>query len=434
MNTIRLSNAIEGGQGPVNTLMNSFLTLVSFKASRIAESVAQTENLQEENQEVIDKAGKDQTKILMDEVVALYASMLAAWKKTSGDSAKSHHQARALIEFALKLRSASNEKLSLNAELTEMVLWLGDSLFNAKNAPKSQVMHKIASEVYNNLLKGQADAKSTLMSKSDSLFCVLELGLLLSDMPGDSDIINCLSEKSDSIVFSDKCLTAFSDVHFFRSFYANLSEEVLLQKVLPAAQVASRRNEDFCQNVAYLVEQLTCKLSCNAATQLITEVLSTESLSNENGRVVSRLMTSVCKRLDVADAAAFEETILREFLLKASKEINGEMSVAFTKKLRVAGVTFDCIKALGEVASDSFVKDAALCLLTLIIGEKEDSEISDAIKQVFKSDRVANCDDVWSFIESNANKLTSATQVNFVKQVYPESASQAWKDSVSDAT
>lgn len=194
---------------------------------------------------MIDKAGKEQTKILMDEVVALYASELAAWKETSGDCAKTHHQARALIEFALKLRSASDEKLSQNAQLTEMVLWLGDSLFNAKNAPKSQVMHKVASEVYNNLLKGQADAKSTLMAKSDSLFCILELGFLLSDMPGDSDVISTLSEKSNSVVFSDKCLTAFSDVHFFSSFYATLNEEVLLQSVLPAAQVASRRSEDF---------------------------------------------------------------------------------------------------------------------------------------------------------------------------------------------
>lgn len=144
-------------------------------------------------------------------------------------------------------------------------------------------------------------------------------------------------------------------------------------------------------------------------------------------------MTGVCKKLEADAAAAFEETILRDFLLKASNEINGEMSVPIAKKLRVARVIFDCIQALGEAASDAYVKDASMCLLTLIIGAQTDGEIADSIKQVFKSDKVASCADVWAFIESNAAKLQSATQVNFVSQVYPESSSQAWKDTVGDA-
>ena len=70
---IRLSNCITGCQGAVSSLHNSFVNQIAFKASQIGESVAQTENFQEDNQEVIDTAGKAQTKKLLEEILVIYA-------------------------------------------------------------------------------------------------------------------------------------------------------------------------------------------------------------------------------------------------------------------------------------------------------------------------------------------------------------------------
>lgn len=113
-NVIRLSNSLTGGQGAVTALCNSFVAEVGTKASQIGESVAQQENFQEDRQEVIDAAGKEQTKRLMEEAVAIYAEKLAAWREAA-ECQKSVPAARALIELALKLRSATKEVLSQNA-------------------------------------------------------------------------------------------------------------------------------------------------------------------------------------------------------------------------------------------------------------------------------------------------------------------------------
>ena len=52
---------------------------------------------------MIDKAAKEQAKKLMEDVMQVFGKQLAFWRKTA-DCAKSHHQARALIKLAIKLR------------------------------------------------------------------------------------------------------------------------------------------------------------------------------------------------------------------------------------------------------------------------------------------------------------------------------------------
>ena len=99
-----------------------------------------------------------------------------------------------MIELALKLRSTSKDELAQNTAITEQILWLGKSLLSTKNAPKSDIMQKIAKKVYKSLLKGQEDTKALLMANSDSLFYILLLGLLLADMPGDAELTDCLVE------------------------------------------------------------------------------------------------------------------------------------------------------------------------------------------------------------------------------------------------
>ena len=90
-NIIRLSGSLTGCQGPVNSMLGPFVRIVAYKASQIAESVAQSDNLQEDNQEIIDKATRDETRKLMEEVVSLYASQLAAWRDFSDQAAKAYH-------------------------------------------------------------------------------------------------------------------------------------------------------------------------------------------------------------------------------------------------------------------------------------------------------------------------------------------------------
>jgi len=109
--------------------------------------------------------------------------------------------------------------LGANTELTELILWLGESILCTRNTPKADIMQKIAKKVYKTFLQGQADSKAILLAQSDSLFCILQLGHLLSDLTGDSEIIECLAEKSNAIAFNDKCVSALTNVHFFKSFY-----------------------------------------------------------------------------------------------------------------------------------------------------------------------------------------------------------------------
>ena len=91
-------------------LKSSFVLQVGKKARSIGESIAQTENAQEDNQDVIDNAGKEQTKKLLEEILQVYADQLATWRENA-DCSKSAHQARALIQLVIDVRGASKEKL-----------------------------------------------------------------------------------------------------------------------------------------------------------------------------------------------------------------------------------------------------------------------------------------------------------------------------------
>ena len=207
-------------------------------------------------------------------------------------------------------------------------------------------MQKVARQVYEHLLRGQPDVKTVLLAKSDTMFGTLQLGLLLHDAPGDADIIQCLAERSNTLAFSDKRLTALADVHYFKTFYENCTEETLVGMVLPAAQVACRRQDTFIKNVVFLVQSLRIQVSLEAAKQLIPELLSQENFVKEDANVTA-LLTSVCQKLDKGSIEAFEEVILRNFLLRAATEAISDTTVPFENKVGLLSASFDCIQALG---------------------------------------------------------------------------------------
>ena len=138
-NILRLSNSITGCQGAVNNMLGPFVETLGFKASQIAESIAQYENMQEENQEVIEKAEKLHNKKLLEDILHVYAESLSKWR-LNADSKKTYHQARALIQLALNLRCTSKDALQLNKKLVEVIMWLGESVNCTRNAPKSQII------------------------------------------------------------------------------------------------------------------------------------------------------------------------------------------------------------------------------------------------------------------------------------------------------
>ena len=153
-----------------------------------------------------------------------------------------------------------------------------------------------------------------LLSQSqDSLFSITIAGMLLKDMPGDAEIIEELSQKSIKVVFSDECQTAFSDAHFFKSFFARISEADLLGKIISSAQIVSRRQASYVKNVALLAEQLSFKLSAEAGKQLIVEVLTSDSLMKTDDDV-KRLLRAVCSKLGDDSVAEFENLVIRSFV------------------------------------------------------------------------------------------------------------------------
>jgi len=212
---------------------------------------------------------------------------------------------RALIELAVNLRSSLKGDLEIDSQLTISVLWLGDFLLTTKNAPKTKVLQNLATKVYNTLIKGHVKAKELLLASKDSLFSILQMGKLLRDTPGDEAISERLTEASNSVAFNDKRLTALTDIHFFKSFFGQLSEDLFLNKILPAAQVTVRRDEIFLNNLAFLVESLSFKVSAEAAKQLTTEILTLEGLKKEDANL-ERLLSGVCARLDDSAVQTFE--------------------------------------------------------------------------------------------------------------------------------
>ena len=62
---------------------------------------------------------------------------------------------------------------------------------------------------------------------------------------------------------------------------------------------------------------------------------------------MTALLTSVCKKLDKGSIEAFEEVILRNFLLRAATETISDTTVPFENKVGILSASFDCIQALG---------------------------------------------------------------------------------------
>lgn len=97
--------------------------------------------------------------------------------------------------------------------------------------------------------------------------------------------------------------------------------------------------------------------------------------------------------------------------------------------------SFDYLKAIGGDASQAITTEIASAFLSLLFSEKEDipSPKLSVILNEFKKERLAQNDTILSFIEQNASKLQSATQVNFITATVCNTAPQAWKDSVGEA-
>lgn len=190
--------------------------------------------MQEDNMEVIEKQAKEHAVTLMREVVERYINQLAQWRKKA-NTPKLVHQARGLIDLALKLRSAVKGDIGVIANEIEVVSWLGNFLLNTKNAPKSDLQVKVAKDIYSSLMKGKDGAKANLLEGGDGLFTNMLMGLLLGDTPNDDELINQLAQRSSEIAFNDNSQTALIDIHFFRTFYQSITEEMLLSKILPHA-------------------------------------------------------------------------------------------------------------------------------------------------------------------------------------------------------
>ena len=342
------------------------------------------------------------------------------------------------MDLALKLRSLSKETLSWNTELSELLLWLGNSLLCTRNATKAKVLQRIAQSVYTGFFKAHTDdSKKVLLASSEkSLFAVIQLGHLLGELKGDSEIIESLSAQSNAIVFNDKHAYALTDIHYFSSFYNQINEEILLSKILPAAQLVCNRQESFVQSLVFVIDQLNFKLSIEAAKQLIPEMLSREALG-KGDKNVSDLISTVSKNLaEGATREAFETEIVRNHLLNASAEANQDVTVDFMTRVLTIKASFDYLKAVGKDASESITNEIASAFLSLLISAEKDEAFTmafDVIIDEFKKERLAQSDTVLAFLEQNASKLMSATQVNFIAASVCQTAPQAWKDSVSEA-
>lgn len=167
------------------------------------------------------------------------------------------------------------------------------------------------------LVKGQDGAKEMLSGYKESVFSLMLLGHLLGDSAGDQGLLDMLVERCNEVAFNDRCETALESIQFFRSFFQQLDEATLLGKILPTAQVNSRRADHLISNMAFLVENLSFKLSIEVAKQFVTEILSAEDLAKDDPTIV-RILTAVCKGLDDSALEAFDTVILRGFLLKAT--------------------------------------------------------------------------------------------------------------------
>ena len=82
-------------------------------------------------------------------------------------------------------------------------------------------------------------------------------------------MVERLAERSNAIAFNDKHTNALVEIQFFSSFYSQISEGVLLDKILPAAELICNRDSSFIGSLVFIVNQLSFKISLNASKRLI---------------------------------------------------------------------------------------------------------------------------------------------------------------------
>ena len=101
--------------------------------------------------------------------------------------------------------------------------------------------------MFNFLVKAKFDFESLKALKSR--FAVALLGKYFGTKHSE-DILDLLTEKSNTLVFDEKRGDAFQNVHYLKFFYRNLSESHLLTKVISEAQFASKKDDKMVINVA----------------------------------------------------------------------------------------------------------------------------------------------------------------------------------------
>lgn len=156
--------------------------------------------------------------------------------------------------------------------------------------------------------------------------------------------------------------------------------------------------------MAYMVENLSFKLSLESAKQLIPEILTSESMEQAD-KSVMQLLSNICVKIDDKNLEGFESSILREFLLKTSTDLFSDMTLTFDKKINIISACFACIKAMGSRAPAAFVTDVQKFFLTLLFSDNTDTTIPSEVTDVFKNADTQIDDSVSAYIETNAFKI-----------------------------
>ena len=87
--------------------------------------------------------------------------------------------------------------------------------------------------MFNFLFRTKFDFESLKALKSR--FAVALLGQYFGSKNNSDDLLDLLTEKSNTLVFDDKREDAFQNVHYLKFFYRNLTEDQLLSKVISEA-------------------------------------------------------------------------------------------------------------------------------------------------------------------------------------------------------
>lgn len=164
--------------------------------------------------------------------------------------------------------------------------------------------------------------------------------------------------------------------------------------------------------MAFIVDNLSFKLSIEGAKQLILEIISAESLAKEDERG-AKLVASVCKKMSEDAFEAFEAQILRDFLLKTSIEVIRDTTVENQQKVRVSKMVFESLIALDGRASSELVQEACNVFVELVVSIPNDVEIPDVIPKAYMLECSLFNKEIHAKIRDEMPKITTATQANF---------------------